>query len=495
MMLAGANPAIMWALMGLLQTFYYMIFINVEYPANVIPFFKLFSMGSLNFLPNPTAWFFPDIEDESLDAPQKFLDNDVDGLFLQTGGEMLLTWFVVIVGYGLSLFLLKYTRNMPRILTGAASKTVEIFEWSGVFRTLITSYTQLAIAAFLQVRVLNYTSFLFGLSSICGILFVVFTALMPVLTWYVIHKHRRSPKIMQKKFGTLIEELKTDPKVIIPKYINFLFLIRRLVLAMTLVFLYDYPYVEVTMLILNYLGWTVLLCIYMPYESKLNNVVNITTEVIFTGVHVVIFLLVHDDTVQAFSDDLRLTLGWVIIGSCGVILVVTLVASFVQQFETMKELFLLVKKLLTKKGREELKMSMSSGLKKKELKIIKGDSGGGEFKKKELMMTSMQKTQSISSSSGVDIEIEPLELKGTSSSSKVYPVKSSETTWSLWSQKDQKELRGQKREKKVEFVSRSGETSSVMELKNGNNTEFQFDNSLDLSKWTLESLPKRNKKV
>jgi len=442
MMMAGANPAIMWALIGLLQTFYFLIFINVEYPANVVPFFKLFAMGNLSFLPNPTAWIFPNIDNESLDAPAKFMDNDLNGLFLQTGGEMLLTWFVVLLCYGASLLLLKYTRNMPRALTLGASKTVDIFEWSGVFRTLITSYTQLALAAFLQVRVLDYSSLLFALSSVFGIIFVIFTVAMPVLTLAVVYKYQKRPKYMEKKFVALVEELKRGPESLLPKYINVLFLLRRFALAATLVFLHDYPYVEVALLIVNYFGWALLLCKYLPYESKLNNAVNIMTEVTFTGIHIIIFLLVHDDFMNSFSDNLRLTLGWVIIGCCGVILVVTLAASFVQQYGTMKELWALLKKVLIKENKSGRVKMMDS--KRKEIKEVDNNN-----------MNSSANT-SISMAAG-------------SMSRRIYPMK----------------------QRKLDLT--TGD-SSVVELKNIAEGEGQFGNSLTFSKWTLESLPKRNKK-
>jgi len=339
MMLAGANPAILWALMGLLQTFYYMAFINVQYPANVNSFFALFTEGNLSFIPNPMSWFFPNIDDESLDAPQKFLDYDVNGLFLQASGNMLLTWFCVSVGYGVSHLFLKYTRNMPRLISLTTSKTVEIFEWSGVFRTLITSYTQLTITAFLQVRVMNFETPLFAISSYCGMIFVVLAGVVPLVTWLVIYRFSSKTLYMKRKFGTLVEELKIGAAHIIPKYFNLFFLIRRLVLCLTLVFLYYLPYLEISVLVLNCFIWLVLLWKYLPYETNLNNVVNLVTEGIFLGIHIIIFILIHDDYIAYFSDQARLNFGWVIIGGCAVILIIALLASFVQQYFVLKKLF------------------------------------------------------------------------------------------------------------------------------------------------------------
>jgi len=349
LLLTGVNPAILWALIHLLQAFYYLVFINVEYPANVRPFFKLFTMGNLSFIPNPMAWFFPEIEDESLDAPKRFLENDVNGLFLQTAGNLLLTWFLVLMGFIGSVLFLKYTRNMPKIFNVISSKTVEIFQWSGVFRTLITSYTQLTIAALLQARVLNYNSTLFSMSSVLGIVFIVLAGIIPLITWRIIYKYQKDQKTMERRFSTLIEEVNIKSTSSIPKYLAVIFLLRRFVLSISLVFLHDFPYVEIYILILSCVIWLILLCKFQLYESKVNNIANIISEIIFTGVHVVIFVLIHDDNIAWLDDQDRIQLGWGIIGGCGVILIISLLMSLVQQYYALKQFIGFVLKVLKKK--------------------------------------------------------------------------------------------------------------------------------------------------
>lgn len=324
MILAGANPALMWALIGLLQAFYYMIFINVQYPVNVQAFFGLFSLGNLPFIPNPIEWFFPEIDSVDLQAPSKFLENDVDGLFLQTAGNMLLTWFLVLVGFLASKFILKFTRNMPRLLNRAAFKMVKMFEWSGVIRTFMTSYTQLSLAAFLQIRVLNFDRQLYGVSSLTGIAFALFAFVFPPVLILLIHRFSKYPKILNTTFSTLTDEFKYDTQKLVPIYFNAFFVIRRLVLVLALIFLHDYPYVEVIVLILNCLIWLILLLKYFPYDKKMHNIVNIISEFLFVVIHVMIFLFAHDDQKDWLTDKKRLDLGWIIISCCGVILGMTL---------------------------------------------------------------------------------------------------------------------------------------------------------------------------
>lgn len=72
-----------------------MVFINVNYPINVVGFFNLFAVSSFSFIPDPFQLFFPSLYDKmqtGLSAPQKILDNDMDGRFLNNNGVMAAIW-------------------------------------------------------------------------------------------------------------------------------------------------------------------------------------------------------------------------------------------------------------------------------------------------------------------------------------------------------------------------------------------------------------------
>jgi len=118
-----------------------------------------------------------------------------------------------------------------------------------------------------------------------------------------------------------------------------------------LVFLHDFPYLEISVLLASCIAWTVFLCQSLPYESKLNNVINIGSEIIFTGVHVLIFLLIHDDFTDWLTDEQRLNFGWGIMGCCGTILIASLISSFAQQFVALKKFIKLILQVIKGKGK------------------------------------------------------------------------------------------------------------------------------------------------
>ena len=95
-LLSGANPALIWCLLNLMQIFYYLLLINVEYPWNVKQFLGIFSMGRFQFLPNPVSWITPKLEEEAIETPYRFSQADMNSLFLLSAGETLLIWLLTL---------------------------------------------------------------------------------------------------------------------------------------------------------------------------------------------------------------------------------------------------------------------------------------------------------------------------------------------------------------------------------------------------------------
>ena len=344
MMFAGANPALLWALISLLQAFYYLIFINVNYPENVEAFFALFKLGNFSFIPNPIGWFFSDIDEETLPAPKRFTENQVDGVFLQNTGNMLLIWVVVILLYLVAKLFVVYTRNMPRFWSALCYKVVGYIEWSGALRTIITSYTQINMAVLLQLRTLNFNNTLFSLSSGFAIVFLLLSIICPIVVFDLIRKFYWKPGIFKAKYFTLVEEYRLSDKI--PKYFTLFFLIRRFCLGMILVFLYDSPNAAVSLLLVSCIIWCCMIYWYLPHEGKWNNIVNLGSEIVFTVIHILILLLSIDETEVLFTDQGRKTIGWVMIGLAVVIIISSLVVSVVQQVVVLLGLVRMLTKLI-----------------------------------------------------------------------------------------------------------------------------------------------------
>lgn len=96
-MMLGADPAFAWALMNLMQQFFYLLFLNVNYPSNFHNFLKIFALGNLDFLPNPLSFLVD--KDTELDSPENFMDNDFSGNFMLTANGMIAVWSYALLIY------------------------------------------------------------------------------------------------------------------------------------------------------------------------------------------------------------------------------------------------------------------------------------------------------------------------------------------------------------------------------------------------------------
>lgn len=346
-----------------------MIFINVQYPANVAAFFAVFNFGNLDFLQNPMDVIFTNLDEFSLPVPQKFEDYEVDGLFLANAGNMLLLWGLNILTFGASYLFLRYTRNMPRTLTKFCTKTVNVFMWSGTMRTFITSFMEISIASFLQLGVLTFESSLTAISSICGILFGLFSVLLPVFAYKIVRKFDSDPIYVTQRFDTLVEEYKQNDDI--HKYFTVIALGKNLIFAASLVYLHDYPYTEIITIISITFSHAYLFFKYKPCENNLNNNANAISEAIFGIIYLLIFILIHDDYSSSFSDNTRMDLGWAILMGCGIILMVSIVVALAEQYTVMKNTVNMIRTMLkdSKKTREKRRRKFKENIDKTNIDI------------------------------------------------------------------------------------------------------------------------------
>ena len=105
---------------------------------------------------------------------------------------------------------------------------------------------------------------------------------------------------LNRHFGGLYDEFRFEG---LPKYFNITLLVRRLLTAFVLVFLYNYPKTEICILMfLNllglYLGWH-----YLPYKLMRDNFNNVATEGAFMIIHIVIGGFVFDDFMGVFTEE------------------------------------------------------------------------------------------------------------------------------------------------------------------------------------------------
>jgi len=325
----GGNPALLWPLLNLFQAFYYLIFIDVNYPANAKIFLEIFSLGSLDFIPNPLDWFVHDIDQYDLPVPGRYIEYDFTGLFLENAGNELLFLGLVIVAYILAKLLMKWIRMMPISLRTLSNRTVGWFEWSGILNSLMSSYTDTVQAIFLQMRVLAYSSKVFALSSILAIVTLGSLALLPIVLLGIIKKYGRKKKFLNDKFDALVGQYNVKKEA--GRYYVPIWLLKRLVMCVSLVFLQGYPFMQISLLCVLVVCSVIHVWGFTPYSSIKDNICNTIIEVLYGLIHVVIYVLIYDDNSGSFSEEKRFKFGWAIVTFCVLILVISVILTVIEQ--------------------------------------------------------------------------------------------------------------------------------------------------------------------
>ena len=186
MLLSGADPSIVWGFVILLQMYYYLLFFNIDYPSNLRSFLRIFSMGRLEFLPNPLNFILEDLDEKRLYSPPNFYNNEFSGLFFHTGGSMILIWLLILIGYLIAQVLTSMKHCLSKPIARRAVKMKEFFEWSGFLRTWTSTYFEFMFASNLQVKVMRFDDAVLIGSSFSGLIVLILNVAFPLMIYYIL---------------------------------------------------------------------------------------------------------------------------------------------------------------------------------------------------------------------------------------------------------------------------------------------------------------------
>ena len=174
--------------------FFYLLFLNVDYPPNVIAFLKLFNMSTLDFIPNLIGYLDLDLENNLPSSPKRFQENDYSSLFLQSGGNMFVLFVVSVLGLLFVQLILKIFKKLPNGLSSFLNKIKSSLEWSGILRIWISVFYEIMFAAVLQICALNFTTPRNGISSFLGLTVFILNCCLPFLIFFIVKRKVKSKR-------------------------------------------------------------------------------------------------------------------------------------------------------------------------------------------------------------------------------------------------------------------------------------------------------------
>jgi len=341
--LISGNPGTMWSLMNGMALLSYSSCMKLNTSQAQTDFF-----GSLNvqsFVPNPFKYILP--EPEEGDAPgyggfetSLFLHNA--GVMFTVGVSLLIYWpFVALMAhFPIRLIALYY------------SHLLEAFRWNILLRYWTQIYLDVAIASFLQLSHISFSTLATSLNSLLGLGFAVAFGLTPALiVWLVLNltSETSGKFVFPSRFSMMFSEFEKEKgrsrMLFYP-----IFFFERLVIAGALMFLRTWPIAQVLLclfstIIVITIQMIVYQFIYKPYVDVIDGLCSFTTEACTVLVYFIlaVYLWPLDSSSQSFYEVLLMAVVLVTVG------IMTLLSAY--------KLIVSLKRLLME-YRKELKKSV-----------------------------------------------------------------------------------------------------------------------------------------
>ncbi|KAL4477132.1 hypothetical protein ABPG72_008866 [Tetrahymena utriculariae] len=336
LMIVIGNTYVLFSTIDLTTFIYFMLFIDVRYPDNVMSFCSIFQNFQFAFIPNSIQVYLLDPNYTQPYTPKKFLDNGYDAYFFNGAGQSFTIITSIMTIYGI-IKILSYI-PVTSIRVYIRSKIKSGWEYCGFFDLVGCVYVYLLISCLLQFYRFQFDESLAFINYTLFSLTFVFIIIYPIMITIFIKKCKNlnEPQI-QMQFGSIIgglvlpkkdqdseeqdkkqqnnlneSNLKTQNESKSLQKIEFEKLNRQKYL--------QYKWSRYT------------------NEEKSANIKNGISEVLLVVMQITICFLVKDDDSQREED--RFNIGWIIVGSASLILTIHIFSVVI---DLLKGIYNLVK--------------------------------------------------------------------------------------------------------------------------------------------------------
>ncbi|EAS02479.2 hypothetical protein TTHERM_00629910 (macronuclear) [Tetrahymena thermophila SB210] len=383
---------------------YYMLYINIRNPENVVQFYSIFQNFQYPFIPNLFQYVVsPNYQQTSF---PKFMENQTDFYFLNSTGQAftihLLIMSLYLIAKIMSMIKIKYVQDY---FIKAVNNT---WEFNGMLDLIWNEYIYSLVGVLLQFNCYDFGDSSAFLNYTIHSLFSVIILGIPFLITFLIYKQPNvtENKRFQTKLGSIIGGLNiqqleiSSPKIkdiqddkrepmdalsldniinqhkkediqgksdyfqsqyqgsqdllvlsVKPsfvqkiksynKYYNCILYFRKMLFGLILVFLTEYQYLQLVLLIMLNIFILFFVVLAQPLQSKYENIKNCFGEIILICIGISLSLLVQDN--ESEDEMFRLKIGWIIIAFTSFIL---LWHTIQLTYETLKSLLILMKNIV-----------------------------------------------------------------------------------------------------------------------------------------------------
>ncbi|CAD8048544.1 unnamed protein product [Paramecium sonneborni] len=363
---------IFWNLLDTLQLICYLKYFNITYPYNLQYYFTSFGFAEFDFI--KSYFDFQQIISQYVDTPQtdpKFNQEGYSTVFLVNIISVIivfLTTTLTFISIRIILYFLhKITKDFTEDIILKETEKINIFIFlfykftnncskyflqiinefkSALIRTFMASTYDFNLAIFLQFKDLNFKNPILKLSSICAIIAFFLEIYFLFNCFSLMNKGVPTYKLQQTKqnYGSLFEGLKLG-KNSFNSYFNILIVIKKCFFMALLVFLYNFPVLQISFVSLLNLLQALFLFFKRPLEDQNEFIKQITCEIILWLTEILILVFSFNEQSQILNSTQIINIGWAIIGFLSLIIFAQLIIDCRQHFLFLDQKYQLLKHL------------------------------------------------------------------------------------------------------------------------------------------------------
>eukprot|EP00347_Sterkiella_histriomuscorum_P006839 403351236 len=305
----------LWGLVHALQVFNFLLYMNIDFPDNVMLFSKYLMVASGDI--DEFNQYIPNVADMIVNQDniversdndklqQKFQDNTKISKLLFAFGQKLTLWCVGLLVFLPIILLLNKLCKKIRLWEQLVSQ----FFFNGPLRTFVEMYIELILQVIINTQFPKFKNYDQSVATLIAFVFGAISLLLPFLTMTIIYHNRRHVKNLEwkKKFGMLTDECRSHS--ILQLYYYPLFIYQRLCICGIIVYLYDLPFFQCLAVMVCNLAMILYLIIVRPFKEESQQTTTVLDEFVIM-LCVGMFLLIYKSKLG--PDDLK-DYGWGIV--------------------------------------------------------------------------------------------------------------------------------------------------------------------------------------
>lgn len=299
------RATLLWNNLDFMQMMFILFFAGTELPWNLRAIIIGLSVSALHFLPNAFhSLAYP------VDASTTYIANPSWDSFI----FCFWPWFMIALITGTFQAIIYITYRATNSHPSSQVKVIpflHLVHWSGLLRLFFAGFLAISFAAVSQFASISSDAIEIAGAVMGFIVLVGFFAVTLILVRVMrVDKQKlRHDTEYRARFIVLYEGLKL--RKTITKYWNFIDLARKFLIALIVGALHNFPYIQMSILIIQNVVYLTIFSIYRPYLATKHNGLTILREVFTIPVYALVLAFAVDDKTGLLGNN-RVFTGWAI---------------------------------------------------------------------------------------------------------------------------------------------------------------------------------------